>query len=146
MFTGSDKGDSTISQYNSTFHRFAKFIREQKPSSMSLNTAITYFRSLHEQGLAPNTITTAKSGLRKIFYYGFDFNLNDVMFSSIPKSCAQQRPAPRPTMLTWSPNKVLQLSSETDCSTIEYTLLLRKTVFGCTALQSPDVRNSWTFL
>ena len=93
---------------------------------MSLNTAITYFRSLHEQGLAPNTITTAKSGLRKIFYYGFDFNLNDVMFSSIPKSCAQQRPAPRPTMLTWSPNKVLQLSSETDCSTSEYTLLLRK--------------------
>ena len=64
-------------------------MREQKPSHMSLNLAITYFRSLHEQGLASKTVTTANPGLRKTFYYGFDINLTDIMFSSIPKSCAR---------------------------------------------------------
>ena len=129
LFTEADKGPSTLRQYNSTFRRFASFIRDRKPSHMSLNLAITYFRTLFESGLAPNTITSAKSGLHKIFYYGFDINLNDPMFSSISRACSKQRQAPRSTMLSWSLNKVLRLASDTDCASCEYSKLLRKTLF-----------------
>ena len=59
---------------------FAKLIREQKPTHMSINLAIPCFRTLYESGLALNTFTSAKSGLQKTFYYGFDINLTDLMF------------------------------------------------------------------
>ena len=129
LFTEADKGQSTLRQYDSSFRRFAKFSREQKPSYMSVNLAISYFRTLYESGLAPNTITSAKSGLHKISYYGFNINLNDPMFSSISRACAKQRQAPRPTILTWSLNKVLQLASDTNSESCEYIKLLRKTLF-----------------
>ena len=88
LITEADKGPSTLRQYNSTFRHFASFIRDQKPSHMSTHLAITYFRLLSESDLAPNTITSAKSVLHKIFYYGFDFNLNDPMFSSFSRACS----------------------------------------------------------
>ena len=80
QFTDADKGPSTLRHYDSTFRRFAKLIREQKPTHMSINLAIPYFRTLYESGLALNTFTSAKSGLQKTFYYGFDINLTDLMF------------------------------------------------------------------
>ena len=96
---------------------------------MSVNHTILFFRSLHESGLAPGTITTAKSGLNLVFYYGFKMDLNDRIFASIPKACAKLRPAEAPYMLSWSLNKVLKLASETENDSCPIQLLLRKTLF-----------------
>ena len=96
---------------------------------MSLNTTLSFFRSLYESGLASSTIATTKSALVKVFAYGFGLDLNDLCFSSISRACAKQRPALRPDMLSWSLNKVLRLAStisDDDCS---YQHLFRKTLF-----------------
>ena len=96
---------------------------------MSINNTLSFFRSLHESGLASSMIATTKSALVKVFAYGFGLNLNDLCFASISRACAKQRPALRPSMLLWSLNKVLRLASgisTTDCS---YQHLLRKTLF-----------------
>ena len=102
---------------------------------------------MHEQGLAANTITSAKSGLKKTFHYGFEVNLNDITFSSIPKACARQRPVPRPMMLSWFLNQVLRLASDTDSLSCEYQLLLRRTLFlvalASSARMSEIAARSW---
>ena len=96
---------------------------------MSLNLAISFFKSLHDSGLASSTVTATKSALTKIFLYGFDINLNDPCFSSIARSCAKLRPTERPEMLSWSINKVLRLASSICNTTCSYQMLLRKTLF-----------------
>ena len=96
---------------------------------MSTNLVISFFRSLHESGLAASTITTTKSALNKIFYYGFDIKLNDPCFSSIPKSCAKLRPAERLESFNWSLNKVLQWASSINSDSCTYLQLFRKTLF-----------------
>ena len=128
-FTEADKSQSTIRQYDSAFRRLSKFIHKERPREMSANLTISFFRSLHEEGLAPSTVTTAKSALAKIFYYGFDIRLDDPRFTSIPRSCAKLRPAERPEILPWSLNKVLKLASEIDNDTCSYQELLRKALF-----------------
>ena len=128
-FTESDKTDSTIRQYDSAFRKLTSFIRKEKPKEMSINLALSFFRSLHEAGLASSTVTTIKSALVKIFSYGFDMDLNDFRFSSISRACARQRPASRPTMLSWSLNKVLELASNISNDSCSYQTLLRKTLF-----------------
>ena len=120
-----DKSESSIRQYNTSFQKLCKFVRENDIQEMSENHAISFFRSLHEGVLAPGTITTAKSGLNLVFYYGFKMDLNDRIFASIPKACAKLRPAESPYMLSWSLNKVLKLASETDNDSCSIQLLLR---------------------
>ena len=92
-FTEADKTDSTMRQYDSTFRKLSAFIRQEQPNEMSPNLAISFFRSLHESGLASSTVTATKSALTKIFLYGFDINLSDPCFTSISRSCAKLRPA-----------------------------------------------------
>ena len=128
-FTEADKAESTIRQYDSAFRKFSNFIREQKPTSMSPNLIISFFRSLHESGLAANTVTTVKSGLYKICYYGFDIDLKDPRYASIPKSCAKLRPSKRPEAFSWSLNKVLQQASSIDATSCHYQKCFRKTLF-----------------
>ena len=134
-FTESDKSESTIRQYDSAFKKLATFIHKEQLSIMSINSTLSFFRSLHESGLAPATVATIKSALVKIFAYGFGINLNDLCFSSIYKACTKQRPSIRPNMLSWSLNKVLQLASDIRNEDCSYQLLLRKTLF-LTALAS----------
>ena len=86
----------------------------------------SFFRSLHESGLAANTITTTKSALNKIFYYGFDIDLKDPRYASIPKSCARLRPTQRPESFSWSLNEVLRLASSTDAASCQYQKCFRK--------------------
>ena len=88
-FTEADKSESTIRQYNSAFKKLLSFIHKEKPKEMDTNLAISFFRSLHESGLAASTVTTTKSALAKIFYYAFDMRLNDLCFLSIARSCAR---------------------------------------------------------
>ena len=92
-FTEADKSTSTIRQYDSAFKKLSLFIRSSNLSEMSINSTLSFFRSLHESGLAASTVTTIKSALAKPFFYGFDLNLNDYCFSSISRSCARLRPA-----------------------------------------------------
>ena len=73
-FSEADKADSTIRQYNSAFKRLTQFLRAEAPQEMSPNLTLSFFRSLHESGLAPGTVTTTKSALVKIFAYGFDID------------------------------------------------------------------------
>ena len=134
-FTESDKSESTIRQYDSAFRKLSTFIHKEQLSKMSINAALSFFRSLHQSGLASATIATIKSALVKIFAYGFGINLNDLCFSSIYKACAKQRPSIRPNMLSWSLNKVLRLASGIHNENCSYQLLLRKTLF-LTALAS----------
>ena len=128
-FTEADKTESTVRQYDSAFRKLASYIRLHKPSEMSINVALSFFRHLHTSGLAASTVTATKSALSKVFYYGFDMRLNDVCFASIARSCAKLRPASRPEMLSWSLNKVLRLASNIDNSSCSYQQLLRKTLF-----------------
>ena len=128
-FTEADKSQSTLRQYDSAFKKLTSFLRASEPTEMSINLALSFFRSLHESGLAASTVISTKSALSKIFYYGFDMRLNDVCFASIARSCAKLRPASRPEMLSWSLNKVLQLASSIDNSSCTYQQLFRKTLF-----------------
>ena len=96
---------------------------------MTTNLGVTFFRELHEEGLASNTIASIKSGLKKAFRYGFNMDVNDHTFSEIPRACSNLRPSKPPAMmLSWSLNKVLQLASDTDSDSCDYTNLLRKTL------------------
>ena len=92
-FIESDKSESTIRQYDSAFRKLAAYIHKENISVMSINSTLSFFRSLHESGLASATIATIKSALVKVFAYGFGLNLNDLCFSSIYRACAKQRPA-----------------------------------------------------
>ena len=128
-FTEANKSDSTIRQYDAAFRKLSSFLRSTKPKEMSINLALSFFRSLHDSGLAASTVTSTKSALAKVFYYGFDMRLNDVCFASIAHSCAKLRPTARPEMLSWSLNKVLQLASSIANDSCSYQQLFRKTLF-----------------
>ena len=128
-FTEADKSASTFRQYDSAFRKLSAFIRSKKPTEMTINLALSFFRSLHDSGLAASTVITTKSALAKVFFYGFDMRLNDVCFASIARSCAKLRPAKRPEMFSWSLNKVLQLASSIHNDSCSYQELFRKTLF-----------------
>ena len=85
-----DKDESTLRQYNSMYRKLVAFIQELRPKVMSINLTVSFFKYLHESGLAPGTITTAKSALHQVFSYGFDINLNDRLFTAIPKVCSKR--------------------------------------------------------
>ena len=140
-FTESDKTESTIRQYNSAFRKLASFIRQESLTEMSINLTLSFFRFLHESGLASSTVTTIKSALVKIFAYRFNIDLNDLCFSSISRACARQRPAPRLVMLSWSLNKVLQLASSISNNSCSYQQLFRKNFPGGISLWSKASRN-----
>ena len=50
-------------------------------------------------------------------------------FSSISRVCARQRPAPRPDTVSWSLNRVLDLTSQIAIDQCSFQHLLRKTLF-----------------
>ncbi|XP_064108640.1 uncharacterized protein LOC135217003 [Macrobrachium nipponense] len=129
LFLESDKRDSTLRQYDAAVKKLATFLRESDIRIMTINSAISFFRSLFEKGLAASTITTNKSALKKIFQLGFSIDLTDSYFSSIPKACARLRPSVRPTSVSWFLNDVLKLASETDNTTCSFIMLLRITLF-----------------
>ncbi|XP_068225652.1 uncharacterized protein [Palaemon carinicauda] len=129
LFIESDKRDSTIRQYDLAVKKLAEFLENSNETRMTPNLAISFFRSLFDRGLAASTITTIKSALKRIFYVGFNIDLADSYFSSIPKTCARLRPSVRPQKVTWLLNDVLKLASDTDTESCSYILLLRKTLF-----------------
>ena len=128
-FVEKDKEESTLRQYTSAFRKLAEFIKQEKPKEMSINLAISFFRSIFDKGLAASTINTVRSALVKVFLYGFDIDLNGIWFASISKACAKLRPSERPTMFSWSLNKVLELASGIDNNSCSYQKLLRKVLF-----------------
>ena len=128
-FVESYKRESTARQYNSSFKKFVAFLHDVRLTRMTKNLAIAFFKSLHDRGLVHTTIATIKSSLRKIFWYGFQIDLNNDLFSSIPRACAMLNPRDPPSEISWSLNKVLSFASELDHSSVSYTLLLRKTLF-----------------
>ena len=128
-FTEADKTSSTVKQYDSAFKKLVNFIKLKKFSYMTVNHALSFFRHLHESGFASGTVTTIKSALAKVFLYGFDINVNDRLFASIPRSCAKLRPSPRPQTFSWSINKVLGFASALDNGSCTFQQLLRKTLF-----------------
>ncbi|XP_064119590.1 uncharacterized protein LOC135224502 [Macrobrachium nipponense] len=129
LFIESDKRESTLRQYDSAVKKLANFLKDSDGQNMTTNRAILFFRTLFEKGLAASTITTVKSALRKIFQLGFNINLLDSYFSSIPRACARLRPIDRPQTVSWFLNDVLKLASDTDNETCSYITLLRKTLF-----------------
>ena len=123
------KKDSTQKQYNSAFKKFTDFIKERNPEVMTLNVAMSFFKFLHDKGLAPATINTIRSALVKILWQGFKIDLNENIFTSVPKACALLKPPPRPKPISWSLNKVLKLASDLKSDTIPFQKLLQKTIF-----------------
>ena len=109
--------------------KLVSFIKLKKFSTMTVNNALSFFRHLHESGFAAGTVTTVKSALTKVFLYGFDINVNDRLFASIPRSCAKLRPSPRPQPFSWSTIKVLGFASALDNESCSFQQLLRKTLF-----------------
>ncbi|XP_064112283.1 uncharacterized protein LOC135219436 [Macrobrachium nipponense] len=128
-FLESDKRDSTLKQYDSALKKLVKFVKEKEVEEMTINLAISFFKDLFDQGLAPGTITTMKSALKKIFLVGFGIDLTSSYFSSIPRACARLRPVHRPQSVSWSLNEVLRLAASIDNDSCQYSILLRKTLF-----------------
>ncbi|XP_068203969.1 uncharacterized protein [Palaemon carinicauda] len=129
LFLESDKRESTLCQYDSAVKKLAKFLKDSKVEKMTMNLTVTFFRTLFESGMAANTITTIKSALKKIFHIGFDIDLTDSYFSSIPRACARLKPSTRPSAVSWFLNDVLKLASDTLNESCNYMALLRKTLF-----------------
>ncbi|XP_068200405.1 uncharacterized protein [Palaemon carinicauda] len=129
LFLESDKRESTLRQYDSAIKKLAKFLRDSKVEMMTMNLTVTFFRILFESGLAASTITTIKSALKKIFHIGFNIDLTDSYFSSIPRACARLKPSTRSSSVSWFLNDVLKLASDTLNESCNYIPLLRKTLF-----------------
>ncbi|XP_068244294.1 uncharacterized protein [Palaemon carinicauda] len=129
LFLESDKRESTLRQYDSAVKKLAKFLRDSKVEKMTMNLTVTFFRTLFESGLAANTITTIKSALKKIFHIGFNIDLTDSYFSSIPRACARLKPSTHPSAVSWFLNDVLKMASDTLNESCNYIALLRKTLF-----------------
>ncbi|XP_064081010.1 uncharacterized protein LOC135197809 [Macrobrachium nipponense] len=53
-FLESDKRDSTLRQYDSALKRLVKFVKEKEVQVMTTNLAISFFKELFDQGLAPD--------------------------------------------------------------------------------------------
>ena len=129
QFLDDYKSTSTQRQYNSSWKKWVAYVHRQQPTSISLDFCISFFKHLHDEGLAPLTITSYKSALTQPIRYGFNIELNSDLFNKIPKSCAKQRPAPQTKPISWSLNKVLDLASSIDNESAELSLLLGKTIF-----------------
>ncbi|XP_068227926.1 uncharacterized protein [Palaemon carinicauda] len=129
LFLESDKRDSTLRQYDSAVKKLAKFLKDSKAEVMTMNLTVSFFRTLFESGLAASTITTIKSVLKKIFQIGFNIDLTDTYFSSIPRACARLKPSTHPSSVSWFLNDVLKLASDTPNESCDYIPLLRKTLF-----------------
>ncbi|XP_068204267.1 uncharacterized protein [Palaemon carinicauda] len=129
LFLESDKRDSPLLQYDSAVKKLEKFLKDSDVQTMTANLAVTFFRTLFEGGLAASTITTIKSALKKISQFGFNIDLRDSYFSSIPKACARLKPATRPHVVSWFLNDVLKLASDTDNDSCSCITILRKTLF-----------------
>ncbi|XP_068216983.1 uncharacterized protein [Palaemon carinicauda] len=129
LFLESDKRESTLRQYDSAVRKLAKFLKNSGVQTMTTNLAVTLFRTLFEGGLAANTITTIKSALKKIFQFGFNINLTNSYFSSIPRAYARLKPVTHPHTISWFLNDVLNLASDTDNDSCTSITLLRKTLF-----------------
>ncbi|XP_068237580.1 uncharacterized protein [Palaemon carinicauda] len=129
LFLESDKRDSTLRQYDSAVKKLAKFLKDSKAEVTTMNLTVSFFRTLFESGLAASTITTIKSALEKIFKIGFNIDLTDTYYSSIPRACARLKPSTRPSSVSWFLNDVLKLASDTPNESCDYVPLLRKTLF-----------------
>ncbi|XP_068213459.1 uncharacterized protein [Palaemon carinicauda] len=129
LFLESDKKDSTLRQYDSAVKKLAKFLKDSKAEVMTMNLTVSFYRSLFESGLAASTITTIKSALKKIFQIGFNIELTDTYFSSIPRACARLKPQTRPSSVSWFLNDVIKLASDTSNESCDYIPLSRKTLF-----------------
>ena len=101
-FTDEDKSESTLRQYDSAFRKLTYYLRLYRPKEMSINVALSFFRHLHNSGLAASMVTSTKSTL------------------AIARSCAKQRPTSNLDMLSWSLNNVLRLASAIQNSSCTY--------------------------
>ena len=128
-FTEDGKALTTHRQYQSWWKRWMAFVTEQQPQSITEDFCLSFFRSLHEEGLAASTLKSLKSAISKPIRYAFNVDLTDDLFANAMKACSRRRPAPRPTSISWSLDKVLEMAATIELDCRDVTKQLRKTVF-----------------
>ena len=60
-FAEQNKTANSRKQYDSSWKKWTVYIKENKSTKITSNYVFTFFRKLHEKGLALTTITTIKS-------------------------------------------------------------------------------------
>ena len=101
----------------------------QKPIAFTLDLCLTFFRSLHVDGMAATTITSLKSAISRPILYGFNVALTSNLVSRLLKACANLRPQPRPGHMSRSLDGVSELAASTGVDRTDLTTQLYKTVF-----------------
>lgn len=102
---------------------------KQQPKTIDIDSCVSFFRHLHDSGLAATTINTLKSALTVPIKYGFNILWNQEPFENISKSCAKLRPNPRPKPINWSLPKVLEAASDIGVECSDVNVQLKKTAF-----------------
>ena len=105
------------------------YVHRLKPTSITMDFCISYFKSLFDEGLAASTINTNKSAITKPINYAFNINFNTELFNNIPKSCAALNPGPPPKPISWSLGKVLELAVSIENETASVKRLSQKCLF-----------------
>ena len=123
------KKASTDRQYQSNWKKWASYVRLHRPSAITPDFCVGFFKHLHDSGLAASTITSLKSSLRRAVNYGFNVDFCDDIFEKIPKACANLRPSAPVKPITWSLARVLDFASSIDNGQTTLPLLLKKTLF-----------------
>ena len=128
-FINSYKKKSTENQYRSSWKKWVEFVQLKSPTCINMDFCISFFKSLHDRGLASSTINSVKSSLTVPINTAFGINLNSDLFNKIPKACAQLRPSIKSPPISWSLGKVLDYASSIDNESADLKLLLRKSIF-----------------
>ena len=128
-FLEGDTRRTTKRQYQSGWKKWTTYVREQNPQNISIDFCVSFFKSLHDSGLASSTINSIKSAITVPVKAGFGIELNQGLFNRIPKSCSNQRPKEPPKEIKWSLEKVLEKAASIGVDCKDLTKQTRKTAF-----------------
>ena len=120
---------STNKQYQSVWTQWLRFVIISKPSEITLDFCLSFFRSLFESGKRPKTLSSYKSALRDPLWWAFGIDLNGDLFNMMIKGCGLRRPDSPPRPISWSLHKVLAHLNSIDARTARPRQLLGKTLF-----------------
>ena len=105
------------------------YVTTHQPTIISVDFCVSFFRSLHDSGLASLIIYSLKSALTVPIRYDFGICWNEDPFNNIAKSWVAQRPKSPPKPISWSLAKVLDAAAAIRVDCKEEALLITKTAF-----------------
>ena len=105
------------------------YVTTHQPTIISVDFCVSFFRSLHDSGLASSIINSLKSALTVPIRYDFGICWNEDPFNNIAKSWVAQCPKSPPKPISWSLAKVLDAAAAIRVDCKDEALLLKKTAF-----------------